>query len=126
MQATGTMDHNHPSERKTESYPGAEAFLAEAGVPDAFAARAVSRIQGQHDALDHSYLWASLGALVRELGEEAEDLAAWASLLADRLEHDGDAHRERGRALLIAITQRAAEADRLMAELRRLLEAGTG
>lgn len=93
----------------------ARAFLAEY-VPSDVAARALERITAHDEELDESYRWASVAELVRELAEDPLDTIAWASLLSVRVEDP------RGRALLAAIAQRAAEADRFIAELRRLLE----
>jgi hypothetical protein len=103
-------------------YRAPAAFLA-AAIPPALAARALARIEAEHDELGASYLWMSLARLVRELEEEAEDLPAWSALLAARLERDVEhaSTVRRARALLTAITHRGAEADQLIGELRRLL-----
>ena len=94
----------------------ARAFLAEF-LPRDVGARALERITAHDDELDESYRWASLDALVRELAAEPVDTIAWASLVSVRVEGD------RGRALLAAIAQGAADTDKLVGELRRLLGA---
>lgn len=91
------------------------AFLAE-HVPADVDVRALERITAHDQELDESYRWVSVTLLLRELGEEPLDTIAWAALLSVRV------HGSRGRALLAAICQRAAEADRLVLELARLLE----
>lgn len=107
-----------------DPYVRVRAFLADAGVPASFAASAFARIEAQDGELGDSFLREPLADLVRELGEEAHDLAAWSALLAARLEHDaiGSHDRRRARALLTAITQRAGAADALIGELQRLLD----
>jgi hypothetical protein len=107
-----------------DPYADVRVFLTDADVRAEFAAAALARIEGQHDELGDSFRWASLSMLVGECAEEAVDLASWSALIAARLEHDGTrtfADR-RARALLTAATQRAAEADLLLCELRRLVE----
>lgn len=103
-----------------DPYSRVRAFLADADLRPDFVARALARIEAENDELGTSFLWCSLGLLVRECSEEAEDIAAWSALLAARLEQDGDDRR--ARALLTAATQRAGEADLLLGELRRMLE----
>lgn len=107
-----------------DPYATVRAFLSAAEVRPKFAARAMARIEAQHGELGDSFLWRSLTALVTEICEEAEDLAAWSALLAARIEHDGGDPfaARRARALLAAATQRAGEADTLLSELRRLIE----
>lgn len=90
-------------------------FLAEFIAPDV-AVHALARITAHDETLDQSYLWASVPALVRELGEESADTVAWAAICSVRLTSP------RERALLAAIAQRGAEAHKLHAELRRLVE----
>jgi hypothetical protein len=112
------MDRNPPTR-----HPRPAAFLT-ASVPPAFADRALRRIEAKDDDLGDSYRWATLGSLVRELGEEPVDTAAWAALLASRLEHDqldATSTGQRAHALLTAIAQKAAETDALVLELQRLL-----
>jgi hypothetical protein len=106
------------------AYRAVSEFFAQADVRPEFAARAQARIQAHDDELGTSFLWSSLSMLVDECAAEAEDLGAWASLIAARLEHDatGSFADKRARALLTAATQRAAEADVLLCELRRLVE----
>lgn len=94
----------------------ARAFLVEHVEAD-IAARALERITAHDETLDESYRWASVTELVRELGEEPVDTIAWAALVSVRV--DG----ARGRALLAAIAQHAAQADALVEELNRLLSA---
>ncbi|MGI8731409.1 MAG: hypothetical protein ACR2LK_15750 [Solirubrobacteraceae bacterium] len=108
-------------------YTAPRAFLdgPHAALRPGFASRALGRIEAQHDELGSSYLYGSMPALVRELGEEAEDLAALAALIAHRVEVDQRADADRARGLLAGVAQRAGEADALIAELRRLL-AGSG
>lgn len=115
----------HPKPTRGGDYTAARAFLADAGLRPDFARRALARIEAQHDELGSSYLFGSLAALLRELAEEAEDLAAWAALLVHRVEADQRPGADRARALLAGIAQRAGEADALIGELRRLL-AGPG
>lgn len=91
------------------------AFLAEYIEPTA-AAGALERITAQDQELDESYRWASVPAMVRELGEEPLDTISWAAILSVRLT------QPRERALLAAIAQRGAEAHKLHAELRHLVE----
>ena len=109
-----------------DPYDRVRAFLAEADVRPDFASRAFARIEAQHDELGTSYLWASLSMLVAECAQEAEDLAAWAALVAARLENAADSPASfgdrRARALLTSATQRAGEADTMLCELRRLVE----
>lgn len=107
------------------AYPAAALFLAGSGVRPAFAARALARIESQHEALGDAYKSAALASLVREVEEEVLDMAAWCALLATRTQQQDAATAVdvRRRALLAAITQRAGEADVLVAELRRLTEA---
>ncbi|MGI8730825.1 MAG: hypothetical protein ACR2LK_12700 [Solirubrobacteraceae bacterium] len=112
-----------PNLIRGDDYAPARAFLASplAALRPDFAGRALARIEAQHDELGESYLYGSLAALVRELAEEAEDLGAWAALLADRVERDDRPDADRARALLAGIAQRAGEADALIGELRRML-----
>ena len=107
-----------------DPYAGVRRFLADADVRAAFAARALARIEGQHDELGDSFRWASLSGLIAECAEETADLCAWASLIAARLEQDsnGSFADRRARAMLTAACQRADEADTMLAELRRLVE----
>jgi hypothetical protein len=107
-----------------DPYARVRAFLAATGVREEFAVRAFARIEGQREELGESYLWASLSVLISECAQEAEDLAAWSALFADRLEHEtgGSFADRRAQALLTAATQRAGEADTLLCELRRLVE----
>lgn len=109
-------------------HPEARAFLA-AHLDADVAARALERIAAHDETLDESYRWMSVSTLVRELAAEPVDTIAWGSLLASRVQADhGDtAHGQRAIALLAATAQRAAAADALVGELRRLLldEAGT-
>ena len=118
------MEASAPTRLSRREYAPVRGFLAEAGLRPEFASRALARIEGQHEELGTSFLWASLSMLVAECSQEAEDLAAWSALLATRLEHDstGSSLDRRARALLTAATQRAGEADTLLCELRRLLE----
>lgn len=97
----------------------ARAFLAEY-VPADVAALALERIAAHDETLDESYRWASVSKLVYELAEEPLDTIAWSSLLSCRVEDP------RGRALLAAISQRAAEAHHLVSELGRLLRNVSG
>jgi hypothetical protein len=107
-----------------DPYAAARGFLAGVDVRPEFADRAMARIENHHDDLGDSFRWSSLTALVVECAEEAEDMAAWAALIAARLEHDsaGTFADRRARALLAGATQRAGEADTLLCELRRLIE----
>jgi len=103
-------------------YAGVRAFLVAADVRPDFEARAMARIDGQHDELGDSYRHLPISDLVAECAQEAEDLAAWSALLASRLEDDASSPVRRARALLTAATQRAGEADTMLCELRRLVE----
>ena len=105
------------------AYAAPSESLADAIRPD-FAARALARIQAQHDALDHSFEWASLSGLIGAAMRQAEDVAGYSSLLAARIERDADGSTadRRGRALLTAAARCAAEADLMLLELRRLIE----
>ncbi len=107
-----------------DPYERVRAFLTDAQVRPDFTARAFARIEGQHDELGDSFLWTPLGLLVAEGAQEAEDLAAWSALIAARISTDAsDATADaRARALLTMATQRAAEADAALCELRRLIE----
>lgn len=100
------------------------AFLADADIRPEFAARAFARIEAQDADLGSSYLWSSRSILVSECAQEAEDLAAWAALIAARLAHDSDGSfaDRRARALLSSAVQHAGEADTMLRELQRLLE----
>lgn len=113
-----------PGHESRTGYEAAREFLAGAGLRPEFGARAMGRIEDRHDDLGDSFRGASLTALVVECAEEAEDIAAWAALIAARLEYDSDGSfaDRRARALLTAATQRAGEADTLLRELRRLIE----
>ncbi|MEJ7787958.1 MAG: hypothetical protein WKF96_24415 [Solirubrobacteraceae bacterium] len=91
------------------------AFLSE-HIEPAAAARALQRITAHDEELDESYRWASVPALVRELGEEPLDVIAWASILSVRCTS------ERELALLAAIAQRGAEAVALHDELCRIVD----
>ena len=93
----------------------ARAFLAEF-LPADVAARALERIAERDETLGESYRSTSLAELVRELGEEPLDTISWSSILSART----DCPRARG--LLGAIAQSAAESDKLVGELRRLLD----
>jgi hypothetical protein len=106
------------------AYAGVRAFLAAADLRPEFAARALSRIEAQHDHLGDRYRRTSLTGLVVECSEEAEDLAAWGALVASRLaeQSDGSFGDRRARALLTVAAQRAGEAHLMLSELRRLLE----
>jgi hypothetical protein len=106
-----------------DPYARARAFLTEAAVPIDFATVVLARIEGQHDELGDSYRRASLGALVAECAEEAADLAAWAALLSCRFDEGAveASTGRRARALLCAAAQSAAEADVMLAEVRRLI-----
>jgi len=112
-QANGTAD----------AYAGARSFLVGSRVAPAFAARAIARIEAEDGELGLSFLATPMRALIRELREESEDAAAWAALLAQRLDHDGGdaATRRRARAMLVTATQRACEADAIIGALSRLL-----
>ncbi|MGI8803271.1 MAG: hypothetical protein ACR2KV_14090 [Solirubrobacteraceae bacterium] len=103
-----------------DPYAAVRAFLADADVRPEFAARALARIEAQHADLGDGYLWAALDSLVTECAEETEDLAAWSAIIAARLEHSGSTDG-RARAFLIGATQRAAQADEMLSELRRLV-----
>ena len=109
---------------KVDPYESVRAFLADADIRPDFSARALARIEAQDAELGSSFLWASLGWLVTECTEEAEDLAAWSALIAARIENDGGDPfaMKRARALLTAATQRAGESDVFLHELRRLVE----
>jgi len=113
QQANGTED----------AYAGARSFLVGSRVAPAFAARAIARIEAEDGELGLSFLATPMRALIRELREESEDAAAWAALLAQRLDHDGGdaATRRRARAMLVTATQRACEADAIIGALSRLL-----
>lgn len=91
------------------------AFLSEYVEPAA-ATAALARIAAHDEDLDESYRFASVPALIRELGEEPADTIAWAAILSVRLTSP------RERSLLAAIAQRGAEAHRLHTELRRLVD----
>lgn len=108
----------------TDPYALVRTFLGTAELRPEFAHKAQARIEGQHDELGDSFRWASLTGLIAECAEEAADLAAWASLIAVRLEQDseGTFADRRARAMLTAACQRADEADTMLAELRRLVE----
>jgi len=109
---------------QVDPYESVRAFLADADIRPDFSARALARIEAQDAELGSSFLWASLAGLLRELGEEGEDLAAWSALIAARIENDGGDPfaMKRARALLTAATQRAGASDILLHELRRLVE----
>ena len=113
QQANGTDD----------AYAGARSFLVGSRVAPAFAARVIARIEAQDAVLATSFLSTPRAELLRELGEEAEDLAAWSALLAQRLDHDrlDVTTRHRAKAMLKTATQRACEADAIIAALSRLL-----
>ncbi len=110
-------------------YPAVAVFLDAACPQSDFAARAHVRVEEKTESWDHSYEWASLSALIQAAIHQAEDVAGYAAILAARIEYDsktvtgcnGFADR-RARALLTAATQRAAEADEMLCELRRLVE----
>jgi hypothetical protein len=108
----------------SDPYERVRAFLADADVRPEFAARAFARIEAQDAELGTSFLWTSLGGLVRECVAEAEDLAAWAALIACRIEQDAaDPFADRrARAALSAAVVRGDEAGILLDELRRMIE----
>ena len=118
------MEASAPTRLSRREYAPVRGFLAEADLRPDFASRALARIEAQHDELGTSFLWASLSMLVSECAQEAEDLAAWAALIATRLEDAADSLSldRRARALLTSATQRAGDADTMLGELRRLVE----
>lgn len=107
-----------------DPYERVRAFLTAADLRPEFAHKALARIEGQHDELGDSFRWASLTGLIAECCEETADTAAWASLIAARLEYDSDGSfaDRRARAMLTAACKRADEADAMLSELRRLIE----
>lgn len=110
-------------EPRPSPYIGVEAFLR-AHAPG-LADRAWTRIQASEADYGDSYLWTARRHLVRELEEEVVDAAAWASLIAMRLERDPDlagSGHKRATALLAAIATSSAKTDLLIAQLRPLVE----
>jgi len=111
-----------------DPYAPVRAFLAGAEIRPDFGARAMARIEAQHDQLGSRFLWCVPMRLIVEATEEAEDLAAWCALARARLDDDealagvGDTTGNRARALLNIATKRAGEADGALQELRRLVE----
>ena len=82
----------------------------------ALAAAALARIEASEAQYGDSHLWASRRHLVQRLAEQTIDVGAYAALLAARPD------TTQARELLAAIAQRAAEADALIDELRRVLD----
>jgi len=109
---------------KVDPYESVRTFLADADVRPGFAARALARIEAQHDELGDSYQWAALSGLLADARRQAADTAGYAAILAARTERDADGSTDdrRARALLTEAAQHAAEADLLLLELRRLIE----
>ena len=104
-------------------YAGAQQFLQE-HVPT-LADRAWARICASEADYGDSYLRTPRSKLVAELEEELADAAAWAALIAERLDRDPDmaagSARDRATALLAAIATASAKTDALAAQLRPLI-----
>lgn len=103
-------------------YAGAQQFLQE-HVPT-LADRAWARICASEADYGDSYLRTPRSKLVAELEEELADAAAWAALIAERLDRDPDmagSARDRATALLAAIATASAKTDALAAQLLPLI-----
>lgn len=97
------------------------AFLAGVG-PQAFADVITARLDAQDPEFGDSFAWMALTAFWRELGDEAIDLAAWATLLARRyeLERIQPERLHQIRGALIAAAHHARQAHDILTEAQRV------